>query len=352
MPCSSLTSSAQKLRNSTIIAKSPPPLLHHPYLLKNLNRRVSSSANLVSDYGCHVSTLEKPSFSGETFQCHLVNRSTPSVKKDTVADGSVFDERPTVSKNLLRLQSTSSDTINFGRGEQHSFNSSTMGDLKPINICRTREPKDSQCPGKGTDMKITEPGKSAAQCTTNAEAGESSKYRRFLLIDNKGMPYTVIVEEPKPGSEKETSVLPGGICTSSSSSSTEVSSAPRKMYRCPICSRVFEYLSYLQRHSITHSQQKPYVCDTCGKAFKRTSHLERHKYTHTVGKPFECQICQRSFRDTGELAHHHRVHTGERPFQCEMCHMRFGERNTLLRHVQRKHQKQPLLESFTEYVSD
>lgn len=334
MPGSSLTSSAQKLRN------------------RNLNGRVSSSPNLVSDYGCHVNILEKPCFSSETFQSHLVNSNTPSVKKDNIVHRSVFDERRTLSNNSLESQRTSSDTVNFGRGEQHSFNSSTMGDQKPIHLCRTRDPKDSQYSGKGTDMEVTEPGKSAAPCATKVETGEPSKYRRFLLIDSKGMPYTVLVEEPKPGSVKDPGVLPGGVGTSSSSSSTEVSSAPRKMYRCPICSRVFEYLSYLQRHSITHSQQKPFVCDACGKAFKRTSHLERHKYTHTVGKPYECQICQRSFRDTGELSHHHRVPTGERPFQCEMCHMRFGERNTLLRHVQRKHQKQPLLESFTEYVSD
>ncbi|XP_078510958.1 uncharacterized protein LOC144770364 [Lissotriton helveticus] len=352
MPGSSLTSSAQKLRNCSIISKSPPPLLRHTVLPKNLNGRVSSSPNLVSDHRCHVNILEKPCLSSETFQSHLVNRITPSVKKDNIVHRSVLDERQTLSNNSLELHRTSSDTVNFGRGEQHSFKSNTMGDLKPINLCRTRDSKDSQYRGKGTDMEVTEPGKSATQCTTKVEIMEPSKYRRFLLIDSKGMPYTVLVEEPKPSSVKDPGVLPGAVGTSSSSGSTDVSSAPRKMYRCPICSRVFEYLSYLQRHSITHSQQKPYVCDACGKAFKRTSHLERHKYTHTVGKPYECQICQRSFRDTGELAHHHRVHTGERPFQCEMCHMRFGERNTLLRHVERKHQKQPLLESFTEYVSD
>ncbi|XP_014376843.1 zinc finger protein 581 [Alligator sinensis] len=156
--------------------------------------------------------------------------------------------------------------------------------------------------------------------------GEPSRYGRYLLIDSQGLPYTVLVEEA------------GGAGTGTGAGER---AALRKVYCCPVCSRTFEYLSYLQRHSITHSEHKPHVCRACGKAFKRTSHLERHKYTHAARKPHQCPICQRSFRDSGELAHHQRVHTGERPYQCDDCHMRFGERNTLQRHIRRKHLRQP-----------
>uniref|UniRef100_A0A8C3FAD2 Zinc finger protein 581 n=1 Tax=Chrysemys picta bellii TaxID=8478 RepID=A0A8C3FAD2_CHRPI len=159
-----------------------------------------------------------------------------------------------------------------------------------------------------------------APAAAGPEQGEAARYGRYLLIDSQGLPYTVLVEEAGAAGER------AGL---------------RKVYCCPVCSRTFEYLSYLQRHSITHSEHKPHVCRACGKAFKRTSHLERHKYTHAGRKPHQCPICQRSFRDAGELAHHQRVHTGERPFQCEDCHMRFGERNTLQRHIRRKHRQQP-----------
>lgn len=137
----------------------------------------------------------------------------------------------------------------------------------------------------------------------------NSTHRRFLLIDSQGLPYTVVVEEP----------LSIGLSNSTSASWSDntlagvsKSAAQRKVYKCPVCFRIFEYLSYLQRHSIAHSQQKPHVCKVCGKAFKRTSHLTRHKYTHFGGKPCQCQICQRRFRDAGELARHQQSHTGEK----------------------------------------
>ncbi|OCT72913.1 zinc finger protein 184 [Xenopus laevis] len=141
------------------------------------------------------------------------------------------------------------------------------------------------------------------------------KYRRFLLIDSQGLPYTVVVDETKTAN---TSEPPDEPASDNSCTGAMKSAAPRKVYKCPVCFRIFEYLSYLQRHSIAHSQQKPHVCKICGKAFKRTSHLTRHKYTHFGGKPCQCQICHRRFRDAGELTRHEQSHAGERPYQCDI----------------------------------
>ncbi|KAM3823699.1 uncharacterized protein M6D78_018932 [Vipera latastei] len=176
----------------------------------------------------------------------------------------------------------------------------------------------------GTDRRVHAPGVTS----TGLDQGETSRLGRYLLIDSQGLPYTVLVEE--------------GVGTPGGPEGGGSGGTLRKVYSCPVCLRTFEYLSYLQRHSITHSESKPHVCRACGKAFKRTSHLERHKYTHSGRKPHQCPICQRRFRDSGELSHHQRVHTGERPYQCEACHMRFGERNTLQRHIRRKHRLQLL----------
>ncbi|XP_070306473.1 zinc finger protein 581 isoform X2 [Odocoileus virginianus] len=144
----------------------------------------------------------------------------------------------------------------------------------------------------------------------------------YLLIDTQGVPYTVLVDEE---SQRETG--PDGA------------SAQKKCYSCPVCSRVFEYMSYLQRHSITHSEVKPFECDTCGKAFKRASHLARHHSIHRAGggRPHGCPLCPRRFREAGELAQHSRVHSGERPYQCPHCPRRFMEQNTLQKHTRWKH---------------
>ncbi|KAJ8005113.1 hypothetical protein DPEC_G00143280 [Dallia pectoralis] len=115
------------------------------------------------------------------------------------------------------------------------------------------------------------------------------------------------------------------------------SSGPRRVLYCPLCPRIFYYLSDLERHSITHSQNKPHVCLQCGKAFKRSSHLQRHNHIHTGQRNFVCPICSKRFREAGELQRHQRVHTGEKPYQCSLCHTRFAERNTLRRHTKRKH---------------
>ncbi|XP_053307444.1 adult enhancer factor 1-like isoform X2 [Spea bombifrons] len=158
---------------------------------------------------------------------------------------------------------------------------------------------------------------------------ENSIYRRFLLIDSQGLPYTVVVEEPK---SVKTSNLYNQTNLNSSFNGASKSLAPRKVYTCPVCFRIFEYFSYLQRHSIAHSQQKPHLCKICGKAFKRTSHLTRHKYTHFRGKPFQCQICQHTCRDMRELTRHKQIHTGEK-HQCDVCYMNFSDCSSLQCHI-------------------
>uniref|UniRef100_A0A8C5PXX1 C2H2-type domain-containing protein n=1 Tax=Leptobrachium leishanense TaxID=445787 RepID=A0A8C5PXX1_9ANUR len=136
---------------------------------------------------------------------------------------------------------------------------------------------------------------------------ENSVHQTFLLIDSQGLPYTMVIEKSKVTKNSQLSE------ETKSNAKYNVASryvARRKGYTCPVCFRIFEYLSYLQRHSIAHSQQKPYLCKICGKSFKRTSHLTRHKYTHFGGKPFQCQVCQHTFRDNSGLKSHQQIHKG------------------------------------------
>lgn len=175
-------------------------------------------------------------------------------------------------------------------------------------------------PGAG---RSPEPGPSSS--TGSLQPSSPPRPNHYLLIDTQGVPYTALVEEEAAAATRQ----PGPAGTS----------AQKKGYSCPVCSRVFEYMSYLQRHSVTHSEVKPFACDTCGKAFKRASHLARHHSIHRAGggRPHGCPLCPRRFREAGELAQHSRVHSGERPFQCPHCPRRFMDENTLQKHTRWKH---------------
>ncbi|XP_014349441.1 zinc finger and BTB domain-containing protein 17 [Latimeria chalumnae] len=173
------------------------------------------------------------------------------------------------------------------------------------------------------------------------ECVEPSQDGIYLLIDDRGIPYTITKEEIEARQSRSRQDPPREPSPSTKPAppplAPEKPPIPRKSHYCPVCSRTFLYLSDLERHRITHSEHKPHECKVCGKSFKRSSHLERHKHIHTGERPFICVICQKGFREPGELMRHQRVHTGEKPYQCELCHMRFTERNTLRRHIKRKH---------------
>ncbi|KAM6222685.1 zinc finger protein 581 [Rhynchocyon petersi] len=170
------------------------------------------------------------------------------------------------------------------------------------------------------EAKSPEPGPSSSE--GDPQTSPALRPNHYLLIDTQGIPYTVLVDEE-----------------SQRGAGAEGSGSQKKCYSCPVCSRVFEYMSYLQRHSITHSEVKPFECDTCGKAFKRSSHLTRHHSIHRQGggRTYSCPDCPRRFREAGELAQHRRVHLGERPFQCPRCPRRFMDQNTLQKHMRGKH---------------
>ncbi|XP_072282462.1 uncharacterized protein [Pyxicephalus adspersus] len=164
--------------------------------------------------------------------------------------------------------------------------------------------------------------------------------RKFLLIDDQGIPYTVCKDDIISSLQDVDDL---------DDLSSDVS---RRLHYCPVCFRSFLYISDLERHSITHSECKPFQCKVCGKSFKRSSHLQRHKHIHTGARPFLCNICRKGFRESGELQRHQRVHTGEKPYQCEICYVRFTERNTLRRHMKRKHTIQALFRQVAAENSD
>ncbi|XP_068097146.1 zinc finger and BTB domain-containing protein 49-like [Hyperolius riggenbachi] len=246
------------------------------------------------------------------YECEMMSseatRDTERVEHESVEDDAPSSESKTEDLCPIELSSSDSDE------------SSVM------EISETIQESSKDDKGGDCFSPDTAPTKALQSHTQDSEeACCTEEESNFLLIDDRGIPYTVFKEDYM------------------SSLQEDDPDDPRRLHYCPICFRSFLYLSDLERHSITHSERKPYDCKVCGKTFKRSSHLQRHKHIHTGERPYICTVCRKGFRESGELQRHQRVHTGEKPYQCEICYVRFTERNTLRRHTKRKHTIQALL---------
>jgi len=104
-------------------------------------------------------------------------------------------------------------------------------------------------------------------------------------------------------------------------------------YMCNVCHAGFSQLSYFNAHRRTHFAEKPYKCDKCKKGFVQSTHLKIHKMIHTGEKPYQCYICKARFTQHGNLKRHIRTHTGEKPFKCTVCPARFTHSSDLTRHL-------------------
>ncbi|XP_029461845.1 zinc finger protein 22-like [Rhinatrema bivittatum] len=110
-------------------------------------------------------------------------------------------------------------------------------------------------------------------------------------------------------------------------------------FKCPICQKGFKDAHKLARHQQIHPEFKKdmvywklYKCCICGKHFKYPSDLEKHNLIHTGEKPFKCTVCETSFRRFDHLKRHTFVHTGDRPFKCSVCEKGFVESTELIKH--------------------
>jgi len=54
-------------------------------------------------------------------------------------------------------------------------------------------------------------------------------------------------------------------------------------------------MSYLTKHSYTHTGDRLYKCDFCSKSFSIKIPLTTHSYTDAGEITFKCDICSKSF---------------------------------------------------------
>ncbi|KAK7925421.1 hypothetical protein WMY93_007731 [Mugilogobius chulae] len=115
---------------------------------------------------------------------------------------------------------------------------------------------------------------------------------------------------------------------------------PRKVYRCSLCSKIFQNSSNLNRHVRSHGD-KLFKCDDCDKLFSRKESLKQHiSYKHSKTMPdleykYKCNTCEKSFRLENALKFHN-CRTDDKTFQCDICSRFFSTNSNLSKH-KKKH---------------
>ena len=80
----------------------------------------------------------------------------------------------------------------------------------------------------------------------------------------------------------------------------------KKIYKCPICIRIFGQKAHLRTHiSSIHEGKKPFKCSLCDTSFSLKQTLQKHiASVHEGKKPYKCDICKTSYAQRGHLKSH------------------------------------------------
>ncbi|XP_029957474.1 PR domain zinc finger protein 15 [Salarias fasciatus] len=117
----------------------------------------------------------------------------------------------------------------------------------------------------------------------------------------------------------------------------------KRVYRCSLCSKVFQNSSNLNRHIRSHGD-KLFKCDDCDKLFSRKESLKQHiSYKHSKTAPdqeykYKCNTCEKSFRLENALKFHN-CRTDDKTFQCDICSRFFSTNSNLSKHKKKHGEK-------------
>lgn len=149
-------------------------------------------------------------------------------------------------------------------------------------------------------------------------------------------------------------------------------------FKCPECSKEFQYESSLKCHVVSHYPDQPKLfsctqcdyksnykanlkkhvrhihenrgernvkCTECDKLFYSEDNMKRHLKLHSEAKPFKCdwEGCDKSFKTSSGLKFHILSHQTDRPFPCEIdgCSKSFKSLRALGLHLNETHQQAP-----------
>lgn len=108
-----------------------------------------------------------------------------------------------------------------------------------------------------------------------------------------------------------------------------------RVLACSVCAKVFQKVSHVKRHELSHSVNRPFKCTKCPRSFASETCFKEHLNDHCGIKPHTCPICAKSFGSTTTLKTHLRVHKKEKLFMCAICGKKFDCNKNLEQHTKR-----------------
>ncbi|XP_041356241.1 zinc finger and SCAN domain-containing protein 22-like [Gigantopelta aegis] len=108
------------------------------------------------------------------------------------------------------------------------------------------------------------------------------------------------------------------------------SEATSRSERCDLCGESFATALQLRRHVMVHTRQRsldlpskkvtepPQQCTKCKKVFENVTYLEKHKLRRHSSEKYTCDVCLLTFDTKKERDAHRRSHFGENPFSCRI----------------------------------
>lgn len=113
------------------------------------------------------------------------------------------------------------------------------------------------------------------------------------------------------------------------------------LYRCHLCSTLFDLRDELKAHVSSHvddNGQKAFSCSQCEMTFSHRQNLVRHQSVHSGEKQFFCKHCDKSFPSLANRRRHEKIHEGlDLPFPCSFCAASFAHDVHLRKHLRNHH---------------